>query len=76
MSVEDVSVEDGGPAFGEFQQVGNCSVKVGGMSLRDYFAAKVIAGLSANSGVNGFDFDQLAAMAYAQADLMLMERAK
>lgn len=47
-----------------------------GMSLRDYFAAKAIAGLSANSGVNVFDFVELASMAYAQADAMLDARVK
>lgn len=27
------------PAFGEFKQAGHCSIKTGGISVRDYFAA-------------------------------------
>jgi len=47
-----------------------------GMTLRDYFAAKTIEGLSANSGLNGFEFTSLAEMAYEQADAMLAARVK
>lgn len=44
-------LDDGGSAFGEFQQAGDCSVKTGGMSLRDYFAAKAMQGFCASSSM-------------------------
>lgn len=69
------SKDDGGPAFGEFQQAGDCSVKTGGMSLRDYFAAKAQAGMLANYNVINTP-EHVAQMAYAHADAMLAERAK
>jgi hypothetical protein len=52
-----------------------------GMSLRDYFAAKAMAGmLSAASGIVGGDCEpksaRLAALAYGCADAMLIERSK
>ena len=51
-----------------------------GMSLRDYFAAKVLsAWIIAAPTLNGEDKghrDHLSALAYAQADSMLAERAK
>lgn len=35
-------VKGGGPAFPQGKQVGQCSVSEGGMTLRDYFAAKAL----------------------------------
>jgi hypothetical protein len=74
----------GGPAFGQFQQAGDCSVKTGGMTLRDYFAAKAMASLLSNSdamdeAVDGCDSDielmaNVADRAYAMADAMLAAR--
>ena len=37
-----MSKDNGGPAFGEFQKVGDVAVRDGGISIRDYFAAKAI----------------------------------
>ena len=47
-----------------------------GMSLRDYFAAKVIAGLYVSYGGNPSEPEQMAEDAYAIADAMLQERRK
>lgn len=51
-----------------------------GMSLRDYFAAKVMASwIVASQEFNGEEEshrDHLSSIAYAQADSMLAERAK
>lgn len=73
--------DDGGLAFGEFQQVGNISLKTGGMSLRDYFAAKAMqAALQNISSCTLEDAERIALMtpglAYVIADAMLAERAK
>lgn len=46
-----------------------------GMTLRDYFAAKALQGLSANPNYESLVQDA-ARFAYAQADAMLAERAK
>ncbi|HAM74184.1 MAG TPA: hypothetical protein DCQ09_00780 [Alcanivorax sp.] len=35
-------MKGGGPAFPQGKQVGQCSVSEGGMTLRDYFAAKAL----------------------------------
>ena len=35
-----MSKDNGGPAFGELQQVGDVTMRDGGLSIRDYFAAK------------------------------------
>lgn len=83
----DETQADGGAAFGEFKQVVDCSIKTGGISVRDYFAAKAIQGMFANDAIitrygehaktNLIDPDVLAATAaYSIADAMLAERAK
>lgn len=42
--------DNGGPAFGELQQVGDVAMRDGGLSIRDYFAAKAIpSGLNVSS---------------------------
>ena len=41
-----------------------------GMTLRDYFAAKALTGIAADS------FEEVAKLAYQVADAMLTERAK
>jgi hypothetical protein len=49
----------------------------GGMSLRDYFAAKALQGLIASNDENAGDrIDELPAYAYQIADAMLKERSK
>jgi len=52
-----------------------------GMTLRDYFAAQALAGLSCPAGPSGIwpdlrDGQMIAERAYAFADAMLAERAK
>ncbi len=47
----------------------------GGMSLRDYFAAKAMQAAATNPiGADGFTFDERAMWAYQQADAMLKAR--
>lgn len=80
-----MSDKDGGPAFpahdyvvGDIQKDG--FQKLGesrGMTLRDYFAAKVLQGIIAESGAASYGREHtLAKWAYAQADAMLKERQK
>lgn len=76
--------DDGGPAF-PMPPVGTGDLRDGmtsgssGMSLRDYFAAKAMAGLIAASGNGdgGVDYDEesVAESAYAMADAMLAVRS-
>lgn len=71
------SMKDGGPAFGTFHKAGNCAVRQGGMTLRDYFAAKAMqAGISTLRSGEDFDEDEFARTSYNVADAMLRERAK
>ena len=53
---------------------GDGHLATGGMSLRDYFAAKAMK--IAHEDQPECAFDELAQMAYALADAMLAERAK
>jgi len=47
----------------------------GGMTLRDYFAAKAMQAAATNpKGADGFTFEQRADWAYQQADAMLEAR--
>lgn len=70
---------DGGPAFPEAKGVCDVWVSEGGMSLRDYFAAKamqsIIARLS-DARYSCIGAKDLASDAYAIADAMLKEREK
>lgn len=74
MSVKD----DGGPAFGEFQNVGDIARSFGGITVRDYFAAKamqaVIADMFRRGDPKPGDVDTAAAVAYLAADAMLKAR--
>lgn len=47
-----------------------------GMSLRDWFAGMVIAGMSANTDFIREPYPKSAEIAYKQADAMLAEREK
>jgi len=47
-----------------------------GMCLRDYFAAKALAGILASEVNESSTAEANALMAYAQADAMLIERRK
>jgi hypothetical protein len=48
---------------------------VAGMTLRDYFAAKAMQGMLANSNTTGFDAFDVVGAAWMFADSMLAERA-
>jgi hypothetical protein len=71
----------GGPAFPNSEQVGDMSVTYGGMSLRDYFAAKAMQGLATTfEGMTLETIEEsipvVAKISMAMADAMLAERAK
>ena len=65
----------GGPAFPNSRHVGELTVVDGGMTLRDYFAAKAMQGLLADSNVIG-STKNVSTAAYKMADAMLAERNK
>ena len=71
---------DGGPAFPATQYVSGISPTGHsvGMTLRDYFAARVMNGLLANAeeGNSLVDKNRLAQWSYEMADAMLKAREK
>jgi len=71
---------DGGPAFPISQEESRGKVAgiYGGMTLRDYFAAKIANGLASHSGTMGDPYgpDDIASRSYQVADAMLAEREK
>jgi len=68
--------KDGGPAFPcEWDYIGTSRASANGMSLRDYFAAKALAGMLADSEVKATRED-FAERSYALADAMILERNK
>lgn len=72
--------DNGGPAFPGVEYkapVGGGShmmTIVGGMSMRDYFAAKALQGDMASGVVHSDEFQSIAARAYKMADAMLEAR--
>jgi len=66
------TLNDGGPAFPS--TIIDDSLHVGGMSLRDYFAAKAIQGMMANNW--NTNYDDWAKHAYRLADAMIKARVK
>ena len=64
--------DTGGPAFPtyEFVQSHGQMIAVGGMTLRDYFAAKAMQAIYPD----GRDYDVTAQLAYEMADTMLKAR--
>lgn len=72
---------DGGPAFPEIDGMG---IARDGMALRDYFAAKALAGMMASPDLNFVDavastpatLIGIAKACYALSDAMLAERIK
>ncbi len=70
--------ETGGPAFPSAETFYDEIVHAGGMTLRDYFAAKAMQGLITSRHTdyeNGwYDEDLLAQSAYKMADAMLKAR--
>ncbi|MFA8336363.1 hypothetical protein [Burkholderia cenocepacia] len=75
-------INDGGPAFPFVEPSTECNV-ANGMTLRDYFAAKAMAGMLAYPGCesrgshhNNNTPDGVATMAYEYADSMLRARGE
>lgn len=71
-------INDGGAAFPTFNAISHCDE--GGMTLRDYFAAKALQGMASSSyWGDSVDADEgnlsmVATHAYAMADAMLSAR--
>ena len=70
-----LGINNGGPAF-PLAEPGNCVSASEGMSLRDYFAAKAMQGLIAQSCGTALGSDPIhgAQYAYQMADAMLAAR--
>ena len=62
------TINDGGSAFPSPHRI------AGGMTLRDYFAAKAMQGLCAHPESPDWDESDIAKSAYDQADAMLKAR--
>ena len=77
MGTEEIK-NNGGPAFPvvKVYNNGDTSQLSNGMSLRDYFAAKAMQGISANNKCNEMTFEDIAKLSYKQADAMLQSREK
>ena len=71
-----MSKDSGGLAFGELHQVGDVAMRDGGLSIRDYFAAKAMQGMIAAVGYHRGEVDFMAESAYDCADAMLARREK
>ena len=77
-----MSKNDGGPAFPTALWDGHTVTsdgkqhltQVGGMTLRDYFAAKAMQAMVTHYGTR--DMDDCPPLAYELADAMLAERSK
>lgn len=72
---ENTKPNDGGAAFPQAERIGDVALQQGGMTLRDYFAAKAMQGAIASSS-DKLDFgpDLGAAWAYQVADAMIAAR--
>ena len=67
------TIDNGGPAF-PLQSIGpDFAPGYAGMTLRDYFAAKAMQGMLADSEAGG-SVEDFARNAYAMADAMLAAR--
>lgn len=78
---ETKKVDDGGPAFPQTHKLMNKGFPdmvvpetTGGLSIRDYFAAKVLQGQIAFEGADGCDPEHIAGCAYQIADAMVKAR--
>lgn len=77
-----MSKDNGGPAFPTMMKVGDIAKSDGGMTLRDYFAAKALPGFLSTcerepgGAVSSLSAEDLARASYEMADAMLLERAK
>lgn len=70
----EMSKETGGQAFPASGHPGMQHVQQEGMTLRDYFAAKVLIGTQSNPELNHWSTEQHAEYAYGAADAMLKAR--
>ena len=68
-----MSKENGGPAFPVTGHWGAPNADRNGMSLRDYFAAKALQGLLADTNIKS-SAEEFASRAYGVADAMLEAR--
>lgn len=66
-------INDGGPAFPSTRKVGSVELTDGGMTLRDYFAAKAMEGLL-SSPTDPSSAKAAAEWSYEMADAMLAAR--
>jgi hypothetical protein len=77
-------INTGGPAFPHFSEISTRikdgeitkSISHSGLTLRDYFAAKVLQGALAGPALNAKSDQEIAFACYAIADAMLKERTK
>lgn len=67
-------INSGAPAFPSTRKVGSVELTDGGMSLRDYFAAKAMQGLCTRPPEEFADIRMVAELAYELADAMIAER--
>lgn len=77
MAITRLQLKHGGPAFPvpAIHHPDGSIDQFTGMTLRDYFAGKALAGMLADSNMN-HPAPKCAALSYALADAMLAERAK
>lgn len=67
----------GGPAFPTLMKSGDLAVAEGGMTLRDYFAAKALPGIISmthDEMEEIYGTDEISVAAYQQADAILRTR--
>jgi hypothetical protein len=69
-----IEIKDGGPAFPQIAELGDIAYTTGGMTLRDYFAAKAMAAFIGNNDRGLIDMPWVAEGAYKIADAMLRAR--
>ena len=75
--MNDNTKNDGGQAFPQADRVGDIATQHGGMTLRDYFAAKAMQGyVSDEEWRDDIDFDGTARAAYKMADAMIAARGE
>lgn len=68
-------INDGGPAFPSTRKVGSVELAAGGMTLRDYFAAKAMQGMfAADTDTSVMPIERKVDEAYRIADAMLAAR--
>jgi hypothetical protein len=70
-------MEDGGPAFPQISKGQGYPDYETGLSIRDWFAGQIAAGMASHSGTQGLSFGpgSIAERAYEVADAMLAARA-